>query len=72
LRYLAQLELVPGAEVELLERAPFNGPLKFQVGGREHFLGAELARSLEVEETDPSPKPKKIKTKGAGGGRHVS
>jgi DtxR family transcriptional regulator, Mn-dependent transcriptional regulator len=72
LRYLAQLELVPGAEVELLERAPFNGPLKLQVGGREHFLGAELARSLEVEEMDPSPKPKKIKTKGAGGGRHVS
>lgn len=49
LRYLAQLELVPGAEVELLERAPFNGPLKVQVGGHERFVGAELASSLEVE-----------------------
>ena len=72
LRYLAQLELVPGAEVELLERAPFNGPLKLQVGGRERFLGAELARSLEVEEMVPSPKQKKIRTRGTGGSRHVS
>jgi DtxR family transcriptional regulator, Mn-dependent transcriptional regulator len=72
LRYLAQLELVPGAQVELLERAPFNGPLKLQVGGRERFLGVELARSLEIEELNqPSPKRKKLKPKGTGGGRHV-
>lgn len=49
LRYLAELALIPGAEVELLERAPFNGPLKVQVGGQERFVGAELASSLEVE-----------------------
>lgn len=49
LRYLAQLALVPGAEVELLDRAPFNGPLKVQVGGQAHFVGAELAQSLQVE-----------------------
>src|SRR5688500_10930786 len=35
LRYLAEMELLPGVEVLLLERAPFNGPLKVQVAGRE-------------------------------------
>ena len=49
LRYLAELALIPGAEVELLERVPFNGPLKIQVGGRAHFVGAELASSLQIE-----------------------
>ncbi len=72
LRYLAQLELVPGAEVEVLERAPFGGPLRLQVGGRERFVGVELARSLEVEAVgeEAPAKRKKAKVKG-GGGRHV-
>ena len=72
LRYLAQMQLVPGAEVELLERAPFGGPLKLQVGGQERFLGVELAQSLEVEAVSDAPaKRKKAKVKGAGGGRHA-
>jgi len=49
LRYLAGLDLVPGARIEVLERAPFNGPLKVRVAGAEHFVGTELARSLQVE-----------------------
>ena len=49
LRYLAELELVPGAELELLERAPFNGPLRVLLAGSERIVGAELAGMLEVE-----------------------
>ena len=49
LRYLATLKLVPGARVEVLERAPFNGPLRLRVGLEEQLVGVELAESLEVE-----------------------
>jgi len=55
LRYLAELELVPGVEVQLLGRAPFNGPLKVQVGEHEHFVGADLARTLQVESLEVRP-----------------
>ena len=61
LRYLAGLALVPGAEVELLERAPFNGPLKVQVGGQQQFVGSELASSLEVETIGGKSRQKKGK-----------
>lgn len=73
LRYLAELELVPGTELQLLERAPFNGPLKVQVGGREKFVGVELARSLEVESMEAvTRRAKKTKTKSsAGASKHV-
>lgn len=72
LRYLAELELVPGVELQLLERAPFNGPLKVRVGGQERFLGAELAHSLEVETIPSNANRKKTKAKaGSGGSRNV-
>lgn len=49
LRYLAGLELWPGAEVEVLERAPFNGPLRVRVGQEERMLGRELSSVMSVE-----------------------
>jgi DtxR family Mn-dependent transcriptional regulator len=49
LRYLAELDLVPGVNVVVLERAPFNGPVHVRVAGRERALGRELAASLCVE-----------------------
>jgi len=72
LRYLAKLGLVPGAELEVLERAPFNGPLKLLVGGRERFIGAELARSLEVEALETAERRTKRAKAGSGdgGGKH--
>lgn len=48
LRYLAELGLYPGAEVELIALAPFNGPVMIQVGGGERALGKELASRLLV------------------------
>ncbi|MCI0435470.1 MAG: metal-dependent transcriptional regulator [Gemmatimonadetes bacterium] len=49
LRYLAQMGLTPGAEVVVLERAPFRGPLRVLVDGVERHVGAELSGHLHVE-----------------------
>jgi DtxR family transcriptional regulator, Mn-dependent transcriptional regulator len=49
LRYLAELDLVPGTAFKLVNRAPFNGPLRLDVNGREHVIGTELAQALRVE-----------------------
>jgi DtxR family Mn-dependent transcriptional regulator len=52
LRYLADLGLMPGAGVAIVERAPFNGPLTVRVGSAEHVLGRELCGTILVEPTD--------------------
>ncbi|HEY63368.1 MAG TPA: metal-dependent transcriptional regulator [Caldilineae bacterium] len=49
LRYLAELGLLPGVEVRLLARAPFNGPLRISVAGQEQVIGQELATVLWIE-----------------------
>lgn len=53
LRYCAELGLVPGATLQLLHRAPFNGPMRVRLGtGRaatEHVIGTEIAQILRVE-----------------------
>ena len=49
LRYLAELNMTPGAEVTLTERGPFNGPLYVRVGDKDHIVSPELAQSVQVE-----------------------
>lgn len=49
LRYLARLNLTPGVSIEVLERTPFEGPLRIRVGESEEMVGLELARRLRVE-----------------------
>ena len=53
LRYLGQLGLYPEAQVQVVERAPFGGPLRISVGTApdqvEHMLGAELAEQIIVK-----------------------
>jgi DtxR family Mn-dependent transcriptional regulator len=49
LRYLAELGLVPGVPVRVVNRAPFNGPLRLAANGHEHIIGTELAQALRVE-----------------------
>jgi DtxR family Mn-dependent transcriptional regulator len=52
LRYLGQLGLYPQTRVQVLERAPFGGPLRLRVGeeqqATEHLLGPELAQEILV------------------------
>lgn len=49
LRYLAELKMLPGAELTLTERGPFNGPLYVRVGDQDHIVSTELAQSVQVE-----------------------
>lgn len=49
LRYLAHLGLVPGAPVQVLNRAPFNGPLRLRLGRTETVIGHELAREVRAQ-----------------------
>lgn len=46
LRYLASLDLKPGAVVTVLDRQPFQGPVTLRIEDRLQVLGHELAISL--------------------------
>ena len=48
LRYLAELALVPGQELELTRAAPFGGPLTVRTGSGEHAIARELAASVGI------------------------
>jgi DtxR family Mn-dependent transcriptional regulator len=49
LRFLGERGIVPGSQLELVERQPFDGPLFVRVGKKVHVLGATLARAMRVE-----------------------
>lgn len=57
LRYLGSLGLYPDAEVTMLERMPFNGPLRVLIGDVEHVVGRELADAVHVH-TNQESEPK--------------
>lgn len=48
LRYLDSRGIRPGAEIEVMAREPFEGPIRVAVGGSEHALGAPLAGRMRV------------------------
>jgi DtxR family Mn-dependent transcriptional regulator len=48
LRFLSERGIAPGAQIEVLERQPFDGPLYVRVGEDMHVLGAVLARAMRV------------------------
>ena len=49
LRYLSNLGMAIGAEVELVSREPYDGPITVKVGGKRRVIGPELARHIFVE-----------------------
>jgi len=50
LRYLAERGIAPGAELEVIEKQPFDGPLFVRFGDAVHVLGGDLARAMRVVE----------------------
>jgi DtxR family Mn-dependent transcriptional regulator len=48
LRYLAEIELVPGQALELTRSAPFDGPLTVRTGNGEHAIARELAANVGI------------------------
>lgn len=55
LRYLADLGLVPGAQVEVVGSAPFDGPLTIRLGNTDYPLDRRMARTIEVERLTDEP-----------------
>src|SRR3954451_18262288 len=53
LRYLGDRSVTPGAELEVVERQPFGGPLFVRVGPDVHPLGGDLAQAMRVEVSAP-------------------
>jgi DtxR family transcriptional regulator, Mn-dependent transcriptional regulator len=46
LRYLETKGLIPGIELEVIEKAPFKGPVTVKVDGVEQVIGYEVAVNL--------------------------
>jgi DtxR family transcriptional regulator, Mn-dependent transcriptional regulator len=49
LRYLAELEIIPGAELLIVSKAPFDGPITLRIGMTLHSIGPALAAQVMVE-----------------------
>jgi DtxR family transcriptional regulator, Mn-dependent transcriptional regulator len=46
LRYLAELGLLPGSDVEVVSQAPFGGPVTVRTGSGDHAISRELAERV--------------------------
>ena len=53
LRYLETLGVLPGAEICILEKAPFDGPVTIQMGPETFTLGYNIVRDIFL--IPPSP-----------------
>lgn len=51
LHYLDELGLVPGVSVEILEKAPLNGPITVKVGSTSHAVSRAIASIIQVKRT---------------------
>jgi DtxR family Mn-dependent transcriptional regulator len=49
LRYLAELEIIPGAEMVIVARAPYEGPISLRIAGHLLAIGPSLAAQVLVE-----------------------
>jgi DtxR family Mn-dependent transcriptional regulator len=56
LRYLGERGISIGDRVEIVSRAPFDGPLVLRVGSAEHALGGRLADAMRIE-LEPAASP---------------
>jgi DtxR family Mn-dependent transcriptional regulator len=56
LRFLAEMDIVPGAEVIVEGRQPFGGPVVVRVGSAQRSVGLELAMQVRVEPIGGEPR----------------
>ena len=52
LRYLGKIGLYPNIVVDVIEQAPFNGPVHIHINTIPHHLGRELAEMIFVERVE--------------------
>lgn len=55
LRYLGELGVVPGERIVVLEKLPFDGPMRVRVAGDEHLFGRPLAARINVAPLETTP-----------------
>src|SRR5262249_43950747 len=48
LRYLSDLGLKPGAEIQVAHRSPLNDTIAVKVGGETHTISTQVARKVAV------------------------
>lgn len=65
LRYLGARGLVPEAAIEVVEKAPFDGPLTVRTGNASHVLGRQLASHIRVEVDEGSARAGRRRLKAA-------
>lgn len=53
--YLSEMGLVPGAEVEVIDKQPFGGPVVVRVAEVERALGERAGRQVRVRMLSPGP-----------------
>ncbi len=46
LRYLEEEGLIPGIEIQILEKSPFDGPVKVSLDGQEKIIGNNIASQI--------------------------
>ena len=49
LEYLMSINLVPGAHIEVDEKAPFDGPITVKIDGQRHPIGRKIAAIVWVK-----------------------
>ena len=53
LSFLGTLGVVPGVEVAVVEKHPFDGPLVVEIDGKTRTIGERVARQVYVTRTIP-------------------
>lgn len=52
LRYLEKTGIIPGVKVQVLEKTPFNGPVKIKLEDKETTIGNAVAKDVFLLELD--------------------
>jgi DtxR family Mn-dependent transcriptional regulator len=52
LRYLGELGLYPGVEINVEEKLPFDGPIRIAIGEGNHIIGRTLAAAVNVDSVE--------------------
>ncbi len=64
LRYLGARGLVPEAAIEVVEKAPFEGPLTVRTGNNSYVLGRQLASHIRVDVDGEAAKARRKRVRG--------
>ena len=52
LEYLSSLEVKPNKIVEIIDKAPFSGPITISIEGKNHALSREIASLIEAKKIE--------------------